>query len=98
MFTTAGLRRSTTSAKLMSGPAAAEAPFGAGLTLFTGPAATDDWLLPPPAKIAPTRKATTAVSARLTNVKRRMSGIFHYKSQKRLLIQRFDAELPCLLQ
>ena len=66
------------------------------------PAATED-CVPPPAKIAPTRNATTAVSARVTKVKRRdivavRPPTLHYKSQKRLLIQRFHAQLARLLQ
>ena len=104
MFTTAGLMRSTTSAKLTSGmaTAGAAAPSGAdGRGRATG--RRDGRLDPPPAKIAPTRKATTAVSARVTNVKRRdiflcILAPFHYKSQERLLIQRFHAQLLRLLE
>ena len=59
------------------------------------PAATADRATPP-ATIAPTRNATTAVRATVTSVKRRDISAFHYKRQKvqkLLLIQRFDAEL-----
>src|SRR5439155_25507539 len=52
----------------------------------------------PPATIAPIRKATTAVSATVTSVKRRDISIFHYKLQKPVLIQGFDAELARFLE
>src|SRR5438034_1634154 len=100
MFTTAGLIRSTTSAKLTSdvdtAPPAGRNAGRAG-AFFTVPVRTEAGVKPP-AKMAPTRKATTAVSARVTKVKRRMSLLSHYKSAKRVLIQRFDAELAGLLE
>src|SRR2546427_5377947 len=100
MLTTAGLIRSTTSAKLTSDvetapPAGRDA--GRAGAFFTVPVSTDSGLKPP-AKMAPTRNATTAVSARVTKVKRRIRLLSHYKSPKRVLIQRFDAELARLLE
>ena len=52
------------------------------------------------ATIAPTRKATTAVSVTVTSVKRRDMECLavHYKLLKRRLIEHLDAELACLLQ
>src|SRR3989442_6675474 len=108
MFTTAGLIRSTTSAKLMSvvAPAPATVRAGRAGAPFTVPVMTVAGVSPP-AKIAPTRNATTAVKAKVTKVKRRdIVGagstrpglLLHYKSPKRLLIQRFDAELARFLE
>src|SRR5512135_1381594 len=109
MFTTAGLMRWTTSAKLATvdpkpppiGRAAARvAPS------FAAPAAIDDRLTPP-ATIAPTRNATTAVSASVTTVNRRDMGVtpapggglrIDYKLAEGLFIERFDAERARFLQ
>ena len=75
MLTTAGFRRSTTSAKLTSEAIAGVPALRAGTNLaaedFAGaPAETAD-RTKPPATIAPTRKATTAVNVTVTMVKRR---------------------------
>src|SRR5262245_17896326 len=56
--------------------------------------------------MAPTRNATAAVRTTVTIVKRRdmpmkrseTLPVLDYKLLKRLLIQRFDAKLPCLFQ
>ena len=80
MFTTAGFNRSTTSAKLTSGaptPDAGRVRLRAVSVLAGAPAATDDCATPP-ATIAPIRKATHAVSATVTIVKRRDISVFHY--------------------
>src|SRR4051794_25266157 len=74
MLTTAGFRRSTTSAKLtreaMAGAAAVRARRPAAADLGEGPADTAG-RTKPPATIAPTRNATTAVSVTVTRVNRR---------------------------
>src|SRR5205814_6486501 len=74
MLTTAGLMRSTTSANLtrVAGtlPAALRTDVAVGPPLAVPRAAMDDWRVPP-ATIAPTRNATTAVSATVTKVNRR---------------------------
>ena len=89
MFTTAGLMRSTTSAKLTSGGSGRArrrdaAACRRGTSRARRPARHTVGRAKPPATIAPTRNATTAVSASVTNVKRRdiRAPVFHYKSQK----------------
>ena len=108
MLTTAGLMRSTTSAKLTSdvdAPAAGLRPTRPD-PIEAPPAATEERETPP-AKIAPTRKATRAVNPTVTSVKRR--DIIHalggslalhidYKPAKRVLIEDFDAELLRLFE
>ena len=72
IFTTAGLIRSTTSAKLTSGETAIVAGRVVGFGgAVLGALDTTAVRVAPPAKIAPTRKATTAVSINVTNVRRR---------------------------
>src|SRR4029077_19998613 len=102
MLTTAGLMRSTTSAKLIGAATAGELPArgeaGGGPAVLAGaPAETADRAMPP-ATIAPTRKATTAVSATVTKVKRRDISAFHYKRQELFLIQCFHAQFLRLLE
>ena len=67
MFTTAGLMRSTTSAKLTTWRTARRkrrsARAAAGILVAAGPATTADRVTPP-AKMVPTRNATAAVRAR----------------------------------
>src|SRR5258708_20025683 len=90
MFTTAGLRRSTTSAKLTREPIAGAPGLrggtGRAADIFAGaPAATADRATPP-ATIAPTRNATTAGSVMVTMVKRRdmnISGLLSISAQER---------------
>src|SRR5262245_8207436 len=119
MFTTAGLMRSTMSAKLTR-------PFRPGFGRATvravdaveavavdvadvvdraGAPADTAGRAKPPATIAPTRNATTAVSTTVTTVKRLdMFSIApsghpsHYKVAKLFLVQDLDAESPGLLQ
>src|SRR3989441_11379490 len=97
MLTTAGLIRSTTSAKLTS-DAAATPPDGRAAerrsTLLAAVRAATEARGRPPVTMAPTRNATTAASTTVTRVKRRDISVFNYKLQKRVLIQRFNAELP----
>src|SRR5258708_29131328 len=74
MFTTAGFSRSTTSAKFTSDAIPVPTPLWAGGTrpaaaLAGAPAETADRATPP-AMIAPTMKATPAVSVTVTSVKR----------------------------
>src|SRR5262245_14859673 len=105
MLTTAGLMRSTTSAKLSGGPSKAA---GDGRTAYRPAGVVDAAGAPaviveraePPDMIAPTRKATTAVSVTVTSVKRRDMECLavHYKLLKRRLIEHLDAELARLLQ
>src|SRR5262249_14629044 len=74
MFTTAGLMRSTTSAKLTRVPGTAPCETRAGAADRFGPTvsrAEPDDGGPRPARIAPPRTAPTAVSATVTKVNRR---------------------------
>src|SRR5438552_7154154 len=101
VFTTAGLIRSTTSAKLTSA-AGATPPDGRAAawtsTLLAPLPAATEARGRPPVRMAPTRNATTAVSTTVTRVKRRDISVFNYKLQKRVLIQRFNAELSRLFE
>ena len=85
MLTTAGLMRSTTSAKLTvpAGSAAFATAAGALPAFFTsGPATISDRLMPP-ATMVPTRNATAAVSVRVTIVKRRDIYLSIIRARKR---------------
>src|SRR6185436_8940842 len=104
MFTTAGFSRSTTSAKFtrdgIAGPAGPRAGRLTGAGLSATPAVTAERATPP-ARIAPTRKATTAVRATVTRVNRRdISGsiISAQERQKLCLVHPLDAQLLRLLQ
>jgi hypothetical protein len=71
MLTTAGLMRSTMSAKLIAGvDSGFEMAGRVGIAALTGAPAVTAGCEPPPAKIAPTRNATTAVSPTVTYVNR----------------------------
>jgi hypothetical protein len=71
MLTTAGLMRSTMSAKLTAVAKRVSGRAADPLAGFTsGPATTADRARPP-AKMVPTRNATAAVKISVTNVKRR---------------------------
>src|SRR3954463_740536 len=101
MLTTAGLIRSTTSAKLTSDPSAgvllARDSSRPEAALAGAPAETWDRATPP-ATMMPTRNATSAVSTTVTMVKRRDISVFDYKLAELLLIHGFDAELFGLLE
>src|SRR4051812_3503677 len=100
MLTTAGLIRSTTSAKLTAGTTAAVFDARSGgrpEAAFAPPPADTSGRESPPARMAPTRRATTAVSTSVTNVKRRIL-LLHYKGHERGLIQHLDPELMCFLE
>src|SRR6266850_2099771 len=109
MLTTAGFRRSTTSAKLTSEAIAGAAAVRAASlsrTAFARPSGNTCPREPaemadrdtPPATIAPTRKATMAVSATVTSVKRRDISDFHYMRPELLLVPGFQAQLARFLE
>ncbi len=86
MLTTAGLMRSTTSAKLTDvpggRPAAGWAPERRPAFFRSGPATTADRVMPP-AKMVPTRKATAAVRVSVTKVERRDIYVSIIRARKR---------------
>src|SRR4051812_33459534 len=100
MFTTAGLIRSTMSAKLTrpfsEALACASVRPGTAALLAGAPADTAERATPP-ATIAPTRNATNAVSTTVTMVKR-LDISLHYKGLKRGFVEDLDAKFLGLVQ